>query len=99
MHELYVEKGDSSKMAANLRRGFELYPDDDRILTTLINHYLSTEQNEEALNYLNAALEKDPNNPSFYNARGVLYDLSKEYEKAEARSEEHTSELQSRPHL
>lgn len=84
MHELYVEKGDSSKMAANLRRGFELYPDDDRILTTLINHYLSTEQNEEALNYLNAALEKDPNNPSFYNARGVLYDLSKEYEKAEA---------------
>ena len=84
MHELYTNKGDSTKMAENLRRGFEMYPDDERILTTLINYYLSKEQNEEALAYLNAALEKEDSNPSYYNARGVLFDLSKEYDKAEA---------------
>jgi tetratricopeptide (TPR) repeat protein len=83
LHEVYAESGDSSKMAANLKRGFELFPEDDRILTTLINFYLQTEQNEEALNYLNSAIEKDPTNFSFYNARGVLYDLSQDYEKAE----------------
>jgi len=83
LHEVYAESGDSSKMAENLKRGFETYPDDDRILTTLINYYLKTEQNQEALNYLNSAIEKDPENYIYYNARGVLYDLSEEFDKAE----------------
>lgn len=84
LHEVYAESGDSSKMADNLKRGFELFPEDDRILTTLINYYLQTEQHDEALNYLNSAIEGDPNNYSFYNARGVLFDLSKDFYKAEA---------------
>jgi tetratricopeptide (TPR) repeat protein len=84
LHEVYAESGDSSKMAANLKRGFELFPEDDRILTTLINYYLQTEQHDEALNYLNSAIETDPTNYSFYNARGVLFDLSKDFLKAEA---------------
>lgn len=84
LHEVYAQSGDSAKMAPNLKRGFELFPEDDRILTTLINYYLQTEQNDEALNYLNTAIEADPNNVSFYNARGVLFDLSKDFYKAEA---------------
>ncbi|GAO28793.1 tetratricopeptide repeat protein [Geofilum rubicundum] len=94
LHEVYAESGDSSKMADNLKRGFELFPEDDRILTTLINFYLQTEQNDEALNYLNSAIEKDPTNFSFYNARGVLYDLSQDYEKAE---EEYKKALEMNP--
>jgi tetratricopeptide (TPR) repeat protein len=83
LHEVYVDSGDSSKIADNLKRGFELYPKDDRILTTLINYYLQTEQNDVAQEYLNTAIEHDPENYSFHNARGVLFDLSKEYERAE----------------
>ncbi|TCO09248.1 tetratricopeptide repeat protein [Natronoflexus pectinivorans] len=83
LHEIYEQTGDSAKMGPNLKRGFELFPDDDRILTSLINFYLLSEQNEQALEYLNTAIDGDPENFSFYNARGVLYDMSGEYELAE----------------
>jgi len=82
LNEVYTQSKDSAKIDANLKRGFELYPEDDRILTTLINYYLQTSQNEEALEYLNTAIEKDPENHSFYNARGVLNDMGKNYESA-----------------
>src|SRR5690554_239138 len=82
LNEVYTETKDSLKLAENLKKGFELYPEDDRILTTLINYYLQTSQNKEALEYLNTAIEKDPENHSFYNARGVLHDMGMEFEKA-----------------
>ena len=82
LNEVYTETKDSVKAEANLKRGFELYPEDDRIFTNLINYYLQTSQNEAALEYLNAAIKKDPENHSFYYARGVLYDMGKDFEKA-----------------
>ncbi|MGQ1946608.1 tetratricopeptide repeat protein [Geofilum sp. OHC36d9] len=82
LNEIYTATKDTVKMGENLKRGFEKYPQDDRILTMLINFYLQTEQNAEALEYLNKAISTDPENASYYNARGVLYDMSKDYEKA-----------------
>ncbi len=74
LDQVYDATGDSIKAAENLKRGFELFPEDERILTTLIQYYLDTEQNDAALEYLNTAIEKDPENPSFYYARGVLFE-------------------------
>ncbi|WP_430811124.1 MULTISPECIES: tetratricopeptide repeat protein [unclassified Carboxylicivirga] len=74
LDQVFDASGDSTKVAANLKRGFEKFPEDERILTTLIQYYLDSEQNDDALEYLNTAIEKDPENPSFYYARGVLYE-------------------------
>jgi tetratricopeptide (TPR) repeat protein len=74
LNQVFSSTGDSTKMGANLQKGFEMYPDDERILTNLIQYYLATKQNDAALNYLNTAIEKDPENASFYYARGVLYE-------------------------
>ncbi len=82
LHQVFAEQGDSTKMGPNLIRGFETYPEDDRILTQLINFYLETKQNDKALNYLNTAIESDKGNPSFYYARAVLNDNSKNYDAA-----------------
>ena len=82
MHQMYSEQGDSTKMGPNLINGFETYPEDERILTQLINFYLETKQNDKALDYLNKAIEGDQNNPSFYYARGVLNDNSKNFDAA-----------------
>ncbi|WP_066632011.1 tetratricopeptide repeat protein [Labilibacter marinus] len=82
MHQMYAEQGDSAKMGPNLTRGFETYPEDDRILTQLINYYLETKQNDKALDYLNKAVESDATNPSFYYARGVLNDNSGNFDAA-----------------
>jgi len=84
LHQVYSNTNDSVKMAENLANGFKKYPTDDRILTTLINYYLQSRQNDKALDYLNTAVAQDPNNPSFYYERGDLHDQSKNVEKAEA---------------
>jgi len=72
LNQVYQTTGDSTKMGDNLKKGFESYPEDDRILTTLIQYYLDSKQNEEALEYLNTAIASDEDNPAFYYARGVL---------------------------
>jgi tetratricopeptide (TPR) repeat protein len=83
LHQVYTTTNDTAKIASNLENGLAKFPSDDRILTTLINYYLQARQNQKALDYLNKAIEHDPKNPSFYYARGVLNDQSKEFGKAE----------------
>ena len=68
----YQQLGDSAKMEKTLQRGIELYPSNIDILKELIQFYLSSNRNEEALVYINKALEKDPDNGMFYYARGCL---------------------------
>jgi tetratricopeptide (TPR) repeat protein len=82
LHQVFGTMQDSTKMAQNLQTGFEKYPEDDRLLTQLINYYLETKQNDEAKAYLNQAIEKAPENPTYYYARGVLADQEQNYEKA-----------------
>lgn len=82
LHQLYSTTGDSVKMGGNLIKGFETYPEDDRILTQLINYYLETKQNDKALDYLNKAIESDETNPSFFYARAVLNDNTKNFDAA-----------------
>ncbi|MCG8578490.1 MAG: tetratricopeptide repeat protein [Bacteroidales bacterium] len=72
LDQVFDASGDSLKVPENLKRGFQKYPEDERILTTLIQYYLDAQENDAALEYLNTAIEKDPENPSFYYARGVL---------------------------
>jgi tetratricopeptide (TPR) repeat protein len=82
LHQVYGSMQDSTKMAKNLQTGFEKYPDDDRLLTQLINYYLETKQNDQAMTYLSQAIEGNPQNATYYYARGVLYDQSKKYDEA-----------------
>lgn len=71
-HEALTFVKDSAKIEDNLKSGFLKYPTDQSILTTLIQYYLTSSQNDAALEYLNKAVEMDGTNPSFYYARGVL---------------------------
>ena len=83
LHEVYTGSGDSAKIDVNLKKGIELFPQDDRIMMQLINYYLSSKKNKEALEYLNTAIERDPKNFSYFFVRGYLYENSGELEKAE----------------
>ncbi len=70
--QCYEKLNNNEKREAVLKTGFENYPDDKDILNTLINYYITTEKNNEALAYLNEAIKKDPKNPQFYYARAYL---------------------------
>lgn len=83
LHDVYTSSGDSAKIDKNLKRGIEIFPQDDRIMMQLINYYLSTKQNKEALEYLESAIQKDPENFSYYFVRGFLYESNNDLEKAE----------------
>ncbi len=82
LHQVYGTMQDSSKMEQNLQTGFEKYPEDDRLLTQLINYYLETKQNDRAMDYLDEAVKTNPENPTYYYARGVLYDQNQKYKEA-----------------
>lgn len=78
----YFVKGDTAKGVEVLTEGFDKYPDSQEIVVDLINYYLMNDKGEEALNYINIALEKDPENVSLIFAEAVLYDKQGEIEKA-----------------
>ncbi len=65
-------KASADKIEANLKKGFEKYPENKDVLMTLIQYYLTSQQNEAALVYLNEAISKDDSNPQLYFARGCL---------------------------
>jgi len=82
-------KGDTVSALNALQEGFKKYPNDNNILVEMINIYLETDKTDEAMKYLDLAIEQDPENASFHFAKGTLYDkigqgenAVKSYEKA-----------------
>ncbi len=75
--ETYKAKNDTVHYIKTLKEGIDKYPNSSSLLIPdVINYYLSIKQTDKALNYLNLAIKKDPNNPTYYYARGNLYDLT-----------------------
>jgi tetratricopeptide (TPR) repeat protein len=72
-----------------LNQAFNKYPEDQSILVQLINYYITTGKIEDAITYLDKAIAKEKDNPSFYLAKGIALDklgrqddAIKEYELA-----------------
>lgn len=71
----YKNQGDTATYMATLERGMKVYPEDcNPLLVELINHYISNNQSDLALEYLAKAIERESNNASFYQAQGALLD-------------------------
>lgn len=68
-----------------LEEGMKLFPDSSYFLNNMINVYISTKRNEQAMQLLNTAISKSPNNPQLYFALGSLYEVGL---KDEAKAEE-----------
>lgn len=77
------EKGDTVAFLNALKEGIDAYPEDNSVLMVeLINYYLNKDESSLALEYLEKAISKDPTNPTFYFAKGALYDKMKDFENA-----------------
>ncbi len=57
-----------------LQEGFEKYPNDNVILTSMIQLYLDLKKTEDAMKYLDMAIKQDPDNATFHFAQGTLYE-------------------------
>jgi len=78
----YQLKTDTLGALEALKEGFEKYPDDNDVLTSMIQIYLDLEKTEEAMKYLDMAIQKDPQNATFYFAQGTLYERLEDVESA-----------------
>ncbi|MEI7423514.1 MAG: tetratricopeptide repeat protein [Prolixibacteraceae bacterium] len=85
----YQQKGDTLTSVSIMKEAFSKYPEDQSILVQLINYYITTGKTEEAIGYLDKAIAKEKDNPSFYLAKGIALDklgrqddAIKEYELA-----------------
>jgi len=82
MANAYQLKKDTLGALEVLQEGFEKYPEDNGVLTTMIQIYLDMEKTEDAMKYLNMAIEQDPSNATYYFARGTLFEKMGDEENA-----------------
>ncbi len=88
LHRVYTEQKDTANIVATLEAGIKLFPDRPYFLLNLVNHYIFAGQTEEAITYLNKAIEQDPKNVQFYSIKGSLFLQINEFEKAIAAFDE-----------
>jgi len=80
----YQMAGDTANWESTILEGYSIFPDDEDFITNLIQVYLYTNRNEKALEYINTALSKNPNNAQLLDVAGRIYETGyKDYAKAE----------------
>ena len=73
--DTYRSQGDTVKYLDYLKKGIDKYPADNTALVVeLINYYLTTNKAAEALSYLDLATKNNPENATYWFAKGSLYD-------------------------
>lgn len=73
LYEAYKAAGDTAKFVKTLQYGIDKFPSNKFLMGSLINYYLESNKEAEALNYLDAAIAKDPKNPQYYLVKGEMY--------------------------
>ncbi len=82
MSEAYLAGGDTAKAEAVLTGLSSKFPNDKNLTLNLIDLYIKSSKNEEALKYIKVAKETDPNNYSLYFAAGIIYLNQLKYDDA-----------------
>lgn len=74
LYQSYIQAGDSSSALDILKKGRVAFPSDASLLTEETNVFLATGKQNEALNNLKIALEREPKNALYYFIAGNIYD-------------------------
>ncbi len=80
--QAYQAKLDTVGALNALKEGFEKYPDDNLILESMIQIYMDLNKSDEAMRYLEMAIERDPTVPRYLFAQGALYEKLNNEDKA-----------------
>lgn len=80
---IYKNDGDTVKAIAIVAKGRKAFPNDLNLIIAEINIYLAQGKSKEALDLLDLAVSKDPNNPTLHFAIGANMDEFGNFEQAE----------------
>ena len=78
----YFQKKDTLGALQSLQEGLKEYSDNGPLLVEVINVYLHANKIDDAMKYLQIAIDKDPKNSSYYFALGTLYDKLQKTDEA-----------------
>jgi tetratricopeptide (TPR) repeat protein len=84
LYEEYLKKKDTVNFVKVLKAGFEKFPQEAWFLQNLINYYIFTNQSQDALVYLNNAIEREPNIAQYYYVKGNLSESMGRLDEARA---------------
>ncbi len=82
IYQSYMDLGDTTKAESVLTGLNSKFPDNKDITLQLIDLYIKSGKNDEALKYIKVAKESDPTNYSLYFAAGIIYLNTNDYDKA-----------------
>lgn len=72
MYQAYQSNGDTLTAITKLKEGFEKFPTDETLMYELIKFYMRTGKAEDALLYIEKAIEDAPENGSLWSAKGSM---------------------------
>lgn len=75
-------QGDTVQWLASLKNGIQKYPEHSFFFGHLIDYYSNNSKYDEAMQFADEMLAKDPNNTFYLYVKGYLYHNMKEYDKA-----------------
>lgn len=75
-------QGDTVKWVASLKDGIQKYPEHSFFFGHLIDYYSNSNKFDEAMQFADDMLAKDPNNTFYLYVKGYLYHNMKNYDKA-----------------
>lgn len=82
IYESYLGKGDTVKAESILMNLTNVFPNDKSITRQLIDLYLKSNKNDEALKYIKIAKENDPSDYSLYYAAGIIFLNQNKFDEA-----------------
>ncbi|MDH6313687.1 tetratricopeptide (TPR) repeat protein [Parabacteroides sp. PFB2-10] len=84
IHSEYEQLRDTANIEKILKEGMEVFPNEDYFPLHLINIYIYSNRNEEAILYLEKELAKKPDDAKLYDVLGNIYETGmKDMENAE----------------
>jgi tetratricopeptide (TPR) repeat protein len=78
----YNQVNDSVSFLNTIKEGFTKFPGEQYYVLNLINLTISSGKSQEAVNYLQTAIEQDPKNAQLYDVLGQVYEQDKDYDNA-----------------
>ena len=84
LSEEYKNAQDTASWEGVLNEGLAAFPKESYFLFNLISVYISSNRNEQALNFINTAIQNEPGNAQLYDVAGRVYESGlRDYAKAE----------------
>lgn len=82
IYQIYIELGDTASAVESIKKSIDLFPEEPWFMQNLINLYINSNQEDKAIEYLDIAINREPNVGQYYNSKGSILARIGRFEEA-----------------